>query len=165
MLFNHYKFILLQKSYFFGWMTCHVISNDLSFKYQFRLGFEENIWVSYLFLLMINNHICLLICLWPYHLILLMILYATYACELMCLFAYGEKIAYMLIGLHAWPSTISTHKNLVRTYDEHWTNVKIMFPVIIFTDIFMQRTFAMFVIFEHPSYLNWNKLEEIPRGN
>ena len=28
------------------------------------------------------------------------------------------------------------------------TNVKIMFPVIIFTDIFMQRTFAMFVIFE-----------------
>ena len=39
--------------------------------------------------------------LYAYDLILLMTLYAIFAPELMCLFAYGEKIAFMLISLSA----------------------------------------------------------------
>ena len=63
--------------------------------------------------------------LYAYDLILLMTLYAIFASELMCLFAYGEKIAFTRISLFAWPSFISTHKNLIRTYDEHCPNMEI----------------------------------------
>ena len=66
-----------------------------------------------------------LMTLYAYDLILLMTLYAIFASELMCLFAYGEKIAFTLISLFAWPSFISTHKNLIRTYDEHWSGLHV----------------------------------------